>query len=128
MGEVNGQGIRSYVTAPCLEEIRDVEDSVECEEEMAEDTYTTMECQPLCKQLTEDRGATTTWDEQNKGDRQEKGSEEGERVLMKTDEKGQISATLRNPRRTKKMKTESNEERTHLRKSSRTRNTTSKNV
>jgi len=87
-----------------------------------------MECQSLCKQLPEGRGATTTWDEQNKkGDRQEKGSEGGDRVRMQPDEEGQTSSTLSSPRRTKKMKTESNEELTHVRKR-RTRNANSKNV
>ena len=33
---------------------------MECGEEMTEDTYTKMECQLLCKQLPEDRGATKT--------------------------------------------------------------------
>ena len=67
--------------------------------------------------------------EQNKGYRQEKGSEGGERIRMQPDEEGQTSNTLGSPSRTKKMKTESNEERKHIRKrSSRTRNATSKNV
>ena len=96
-------------------------------EEIPEDTRTTMECQPLCKQLTEDRGATTTWDEQNKeGDRQKKGSEGRDKVRMQPDEKRQTSTTLSSHRRTKKMKTESHEERTHVRKRSRARNATPK--
>jgi len=66
-GEVNIQIIRSNATALHIIQIRDEEDSMECGEEMTEDTYTTIECQHLCKQLPEDRGATTTtWDEQNK--------------------------------------------------------------
>ena len=119
-GEVNGQDIRSDATARYIAEIRDVQDSMECGEEMTEDTYTTMECQPLCKQLSGDRGATA-WDEQNKGERQDKGSEGGERVRMQPD-KGQNSTTLSSPRKTK---TEINEERTHVRKR-RTRNSSSK--
>ena len=107
---MNGQDIRIDATAPYIVEIRDVEDSMKCREEMPEDTYTTMECQSLYKQLPENRGATTTWDEQNKeGDRQKKGSERGERVRMQPDEEGQTSTTFSSPRRTKKMKTESNE-------------------
>ena len=46
---MNGQDIRSNATAPYVAEIRDAEDSMECGEEMAEDTYTTMECQPYIK-------------------------------------------------------------------------------
>jgi len=77
--EVNGRYIRSDTTALYIAEIRDVEDSMQCGEEMTEDTYTTMECQTLCKQLPEDKGTTkTTWDEQNKGDMHEKDSEVGE--------------------------------------------------
>ena len=83
----------------------------------------------LHKKLTEERDATTTWDEQNKeGERQEKGSDGGDRVRMQPEEEGQASTTLSSPRRTKKMKTESKEERRHVRKRSRTRNATSKNL
>jgi len=46
---------------------------MQCREEMTEDTYITMECQPLYKQLPKDSGATTTTrDEQIKRDRQGK--------------------------------------------------------
>ena len=47
---------------------------------------------------------------------------------MQPDEEEQTLTTLSSHRRTKKMKTETNEERTHVRKGSWKRNATSKNL
>ena len=76
---------------------------MECGDEMTENTYNTIECLPLRKQLPEDRRATTTRDEQNKeGNGQEKDVEGGERVRMQPDEEGQTSTTLNSPEEQRK--------------------------
>jgi len=102
---------------------------LECGEEVTVDTNTTVECQPLCRQppkTGEPRQKHGTSRIKNHTGR--KGSEGGEKFRTQPKEEVQTATTLNSSRRTKKMKKENNEERTHVRKRSRTRNAIPKNV
>jgi hypothetical protein len=93
---VSGRDVRNDSKARGIEEMRDLEDSMECGEEMSEDTHTTVECQPLLKLPPEDMGAKTK-EGMNRNEREEGRSwvvGGADRALTQPDEDGRTGATL----------------------------------
>jgi len=58
-GAVGGSDIRNNAKAPCVARRPDVEDLMDCGEEILGNTNATVECQPLLRQPQEDVSTTT---------------------------------------------------------------------
>ena len=58
-GAVGGSDIRNNAKAPCVARRPDVEDLMDCGEEILGNTNATVECQPLLRQPQENMNSTT---------------------------------------------------------------------
>jgi len=125
-GAVGGSDVRNSAKAPCVAGRPGVENSVDCGEKTV-DTNETVVCQPLLRQPQKDMSTTTEARQEEERGRGKQEIRSGGVVEDRTRpvEEVRTATPSSSPKRTK-LRIESIEEMSHVRKRSRTRNSLSK--